>query len=63
MDRKFRVLVEVTYLVDVAVSGKDEDDAVDSVDGIVAKLDDYEIVNRSHDRSMKIREVKDTNGH
>lgn len=60
--KNYKVTVKITYLVDLPLKGRDEDEALDSLEGQVGKLDDYEIVNRSTGRTMEIVEVKEKHG-
>ena len=57
-DKKHRVCLEVKYYVEIESSTDSEDCAVDYVDRYLAKADDYELVNRSSNRSVEITDIK-----
>lgn len=60
--KDYRVTVEVTYLIDLPLRGRDEDEALDSLEKVLNKHDDYEIVNRSTKRTMEIVEIREDYG-
>jgi hypothetical protein len=56
-DKRFRVKLVVSYVVYIPVKAQDEDSAVDELEKVLAKSDDYDMVNRSEAKEYQIEEI------
>ncbi len=55
--KEYRVKLDVTYTMYIPVKAEDQDDAIDEIEKYINKTDDYEVVNRSSEKSFDIQEV------
>ncbi len=55
--KEYRVKLNVTYTMYIPVKAEDQDSAIDEIEKYINKTDDYEIVNRSPEKSFDIREI------
>ena len=55
--KKHRVALEVTYCFNLIVTAEDEEETIIEVEKYIAKCDDYDVVNRSGSRQLKIGNI------
>ncbi len=58
MDKKYSIEVSVTYTLIIPIQAKDEDRAIEELEKVIGKSDDYELVNRSTKRTTEIKDIK-----
>lgn len=56
--KPYKIKLQVTYTLSINVSAFDDDEAVDELEKWIKQSDDYELVNRSSNKSFNIEEVK-----
>ena len=55
--KKYRVKLKISYTVYIPATAESASEAIDVVDAVVGKSDDYDMVNRSESRTIEIQEI------